>query len=307
MNFNQKTPIFVTNLIKMKFVDVKNDVAFRKIFGNEKKKVILISFLNAVLGLKGDDRIKDVTFLNPFQLPRIRGEKASIIDVKAVDNKGATFIIEMQVAEPDGLEKRIFYYSSKDYAAQINSGDDYPLLRPVYFIGVLNFSYFPGTNYVSKHLIIDEETGECTFKDMQFRFIELTKFKKTADELVDIIDKWTFFIKNARKLDVVPSNTDDEGLKEAYEAAAQHNWSKDEYDAYIYDGMREQDARGILTLAERRATERGEKIGEKRGEKIGEKNKAIAIAKEMKADNEPIEKIMKYSGLSKEQIEDLTL
>ena len=249
-------PIFVTNLIKMKFVDVKNDVAFRKIFGNEKKKVILISFLNAVLGLKGHDRIKDVTLLNPYQLPRIRGEKASIIDVKAIDNKGATFIIEMQVAEPEGLEQRILYYTSKDYAAQINSGDDYPLLRPVYFIGVLNFTYFSGTNYFSKHLIIDEETGECTFKDIQFRFIELTKFKKKADELVDIIDKWTFFIKNARKLEVIPSNIDDEGLREAYEAAAQHNWSKEEYDDYIYDGMREQDARGIISLAERRAAEK---------------------------------------------------
>ena len=249
-------PIFVTNLIKMKFVDVKNDVAFRKIFGNEKKKVILISFLNAVLGLNGHDRIKDVTLLNPYQLPRIRGEKASIIDVKAIDNKGATFIIEMQVAEPEGLEQRILYYTSKDYAAQINSGDDYPLLRPVYFIGVLNFTYFSGTNYFSKHLIIDEETGECTFKDIQFRFIELTKFKKKADELVDIIDKWTFFIKNARKLEVIPSNIDDEGLREAYEAAAQHNWSKEEYDDYIYDGMREQDAKGIISLAERRAAEK---------------------------------------------------
>ena len=157
-------PIFVTNLIKMKFVDVKNDVAFRKIFGNEKKKVILISFLNAVLDLNGYDRIKDVTLLNPFQLPRIKGEKSSIIDVRAIDNKGATFIIEMQVAEPEGLEKRILYYSSKDYAAQINSGEDYPLLRHVYFIGVLNFTYFSGTNYFSKQLIIDEETGECTFK-----------------------------------------------------------------------------------------------------------------------------------------------
>ena len=71
----------------MKFVDVKNDIAFRKIFGNEKKKVILISFLNAVLGLEGIDRIKDVTLLNPFQLPRLKGEKASIIDVKRSEER----------------------------------------------------------------------------------------------------------------------------------------------------------------------------------------------------------------------------
>ena len=234
----------------MKIVDVKNDIAFRKIFGNEKKKVILISFLNAVLGLEGKDRIKDVTLLNPFQLPRIAGEKSSIIDVKAIDEKGSTSIVEMQVAEPKGFDKRVLYYTSKDYAAQINSGEDYPLLRPVYFIGVLNFNYFSGKNYLSSHLIIDEETGECHFKDMKFRFIELKKFKKESHELKSIVDKWTFFIKNAEELEVIPDNIDDEGLREAYEEAAQHNWSKEAYDAYIYSGMRDQDDIGRIEKAE---------------------------------------------------------
>ena len=89
----------------MKFVDIKNDVAFRKIFGNEQKKIILISFLNAILGLEGADRIVDVTLIDPFQLPRIRGEKASIIDVRAKDQRGHSFIVEMQVAERDGFWK----------------------------------------------------------------------------------------------------------------------------------------------------------------------------------------------------------
>lgn len=230
----------------MKFVDVKNDVAFRKIFGNENKKVILISFLNAVLGLEGQSRVKEVTLLNPFQLPRIAGEKSSIIDVRATDEKGATFIVEMQVAEPAGFDKRVLYYTSKDYAAQINSGEDYPLLRPVYFIGVLNFNYFSGKNYLSSHLIIDEETGECNFKDLKFRFIELKKFNKEVNELKNIIDKWTFFIKNADELEVIPNNVDDEGLREAYEEAAQHNWSKEAYDAYIYSGIRDQDEKGRI-------------------------------------------------------------
>jgi predicted transposase/invertase (TIGR01784 family) len=236
----------------MKFVDVKNDIAFRKIFGNEKKKVILISFLNAVLNLESKNRIKDVTLLNPFQLPRIAGEKSSIIDVKAVDEKDATFIVEMQVAEPAGFDKRVLYYTSKDYAGQINIGEEYPKLRPVYFIGVLDFKYFSGNNYLSSHLIVDEETGECVFKDLNFRFIELPKFKKKVNELQNIIDKWTFFIKNADELEVMPDNVDDEGLKEAYEEAAQHNWTREEYDAYIYAGIREQDERGRVEKAEER-------------------------------------------------------
>lgn len=236
----------------MKFVDVKNDIAFRKIFGNEKKKVILISFLNAVLSLEGKDRIKEVTLLNPFQLPRIAGEKSSIIDVKVTDEKDSTFIVEMQVAEPAGFDKRVLYYTSKDYAGQINIGEEYPKLRPVYFIGVLDFKYFSGKNYLSSHLIVDEDTGECVFKDMKFRFIELPKFNKKVHELKNIIDKWTFFIKNADALEVMPDNIDDEGLKAAYEAAAQHNWTREEYDAYIYAGIREQDERGRVEKAEER-------------------------------------------------------
>jgi predicted transposase/invertase (TIGR01784 family) len=240
----------------MKFVDVKNDIAFRKIFGNEKKKVILISFLNAVLDLEGQNRVKEVVLLNPFQLPRIAGEKSSIIDVRATDEKGVTFIVEMQVAEPAGFDKRVLYYSCKDYAGQINSGDNYPLLRPVFFIGVLNFNYFSGNNYLSSHQIIDEATGESTFNDIQFRFIELKKFNKKGGELKSIIEKWTYFIKNADELEVMPSDIDDEGLKEAYEEAAQHNWTKDAYDAYIYAGIREQDDRGRIELAERKRIER---------------------------------------------------
>jgi predicted transposase/invertase (TIGR01784 family) len=117
----------------------------------------------------------------------------------------------------------------------------------------LDFKYFSGKNYLSSHLIVDEETGECVFKDLKFRFIELPKFTKKVHELKNIIDKWTFFIKNAAELEVMPDNVDDEGLKEAYEEAAQHNWTREEYDAYIYAGIREQDEKGRIELAEKRA------------------------------------------------------
>jgi predicted transposase/invertase (TIGR01784 family) len=283
----------------MRFVDVKNDIAFRKIFGNEKKKVILISFLNAVLGLEGQNRIKGVTLLNPFQLPRIIGEKASIIDVKATDLKGSTFIVEMQVAEQVGFNKRVLYYTSKDYVGQINIGADYAKLRPVYFIGILNFNYSSGKNYLSSHLIVDEETGECVFDDMKFRFIELLKFKKKANELHDVIDQWTFFIKNALKLEVIPSHVDDEGLQEAYQEAAQHNWSKKEYDAYIYEGMREQDAIGRIDKAVEKAVVIAvEKAVEKeKYETIIEMNKegipSKTIAKIVKLNEETVLKIIK--------------
>lgn len=273
----------------MKFVDVKNDVAFRKIFGSEQKKVILISFLNAVLELGGQDKIKNVTLVDPFQLPRIRGEKASIIDVRAKDERGRSFIIEMQVAERDGFGKRVQFYSSKEYASQIDRGDDYTLLNPVYFIGILNFKFFPGKSYLSKHITVDEETGVCTLDDIKFRFIELPKFKKKEDELTTVIDKWTYFIKKAAKLEVIPENINDEGLLAAYDEAQKHNWSKEEYDAYIYAGMREQDEKGRETAAE------------KRGQKSEKHEVAIRCLK----NNMPIELTAQIAGLTIEEVKSI--
>ncbi len=239
----------------MKFVDIKNDVAFRKIFGNQKKSIVLISFLNAILNLEGTYRIQKITILNPYLLPRIAGEKASIIDVRATDQRGRQFIVEIQVADKKGFEKRVQFYTSRDYSMQIERGEDYPKLKPTYFIGILNFSIGFGKEYLAKHYSIEEETGISVLDDIQYRFIQLTKFKKKRHELVSLIDKWTFFIKHAENLNVIPDGTDDEGLRTAYQEADKHTWKKEDLIAYDNAGMREQDERGREELAEERGKE----------------------------------------------------
>lgn len=97
----------------MKFVDVTNDVAFRKIFGNENRKEVLISFLNAVLLLQNEKKIVSVDILTPYQLPELKGGKVTIVDVKAKDQNNKNYIVEMQIAEVDGFDKRVLYYASK--------------------------------------------------------------------------------------------------------------------------------------------------------------------------------------------------
>jgi predicted transposase/invertase (TIGR01784 family) len=160
----------------MKFADVKNDVAFRKIFGNENKTESLISFLNAVLGFEGKDRIVSVTIVNPYQLPALKGGKVSILDVRATDQKKQQFIVEMQVAEQDGFDKRVLYYLTKSYNDQIKRADQYRQLKPAYFIGILSFSHTQNPHYISRSRIQDIDTGEVTIKDVEFNFIELTKY-----------------------------------------------------------------------------------------------------------------------------------
>ncbi len=240
----------------MKFVDIKNDVAFRKIFGNENRKEVLISFLNAVLLLEKDNKIVNVDILTPYQLPAIKGGKVTIVDVKAKDQNQKTYIVEMQVAEVEGFDKRVLYYASKSYSAQIERGDQYEKLNPTFFIGILDFEVTQNPSYLNRHKIVDIETNENFIKDIEFNFIELPKFNKTAKELTTIIDQWVFFIRNAENLEVIPENIKDEGLRFAYQDADKHNWTKEELEAYDYVLMREQDDRGRLTLATKRATER---------------------------------------------------
>jgi predicted transposase/invertase (TIGR01784 family) len=241
----------------MKFVDIKNDIAFRKIFGNDKKKEILISFLNAVLHLEGENRIKSITIANPFQLPILPNMKTSIIDVKAKDFKGNTFIVEMQVADIIGMDKRLLYYTSKEYSQQIISGEKYTELNPVIFIGIFDFHFTEGDDYFSHHAICNVETKERVIKDMDFYFIELPKFNKIAKNLNNITDKWIYFIKEAENLDVIPDNVDDEGLKAAYADANQNTWSKAELEAYDYSAMREQDERGRMEKSLQKGIQKG--------------------------------------------------
>ncbi len=233
----------------MKFVDVKNDIAFRKIFGNEKKSNILLSFLNAILKLEGEERIKEVTIINPYQLPRVAGEKASIIDVRAKDERGQQFVIEMQVVDVEGFDKRVQYYTCRDYSMQIDRGEDYALLKPTYFIGILDFNFFDSEDYLSHHLIMNGKTYEHSLKDIQFTFIELKKFDKPTEELETLEEKWVFFLKEAENLDVIPENTDDEGLVEAYKDADKYNWAKEELIAYDNSYIAQQDAIGRVTIA----------------------------------------------------------
>ena len=238
----------------MKFVNPKNDVAFKKIFGSEDKTDILIAFLNAVLGLTGQKAIQAVQILNPYQTPKLETLKMTILDVKATDKRGVTFIVEMQIEHTAGAKKRFTYYTAKAYVSQIERGEDYPKPNQVIFIGILDFKLFEqNESYLSRHQILDRETCKQELKDLEFNFIELPKFKKKADEVETVLDKWVYFIKHADDLEVMPAHVGDEpALQSAYQVANQFGWSQEDIEAYEYRGIKIQDARGALQLAEQR-------------------------------------------------------
>lgn len=281
----------------MKFVDITNDIAFRKIFGNNGKKKSLISFLNAVIDLPQNEQIIDVEITNPYQLGKLSGGKSTIVDVKAKDEKGNTFIVEMQVAELDYFNKPILYYTSQSYVLQINKGVEYNKLKPVYFIGILEFEIAQNKNYFSRHKVLDVETKEQIIQDIEFNFIEIPKFNKTIDQLETSIDQWTYFIKNAENLTLIPESVKDEGLKEAYTEADKQNWTKQELEDYERASIKERDEIGRLDFAVKKAEKKGKVEGKMEGK--------MEVAKSLKQNGVSLEIIIASTGLTKNEIANL--
>lgn len=215
----------------------------------------------------------------------------------------------MQVAEVKDFDKRVLYYASQSYTDQIERGDLYPNLRPTFFIGILNFEATQNPHYLSRHKILDNETGENVIKNMEFTFIELTKFNLQLHQLKTIVEQWVYFIKNAENLTFVPKIITDKGLITAFDVADKHNWTKQELEDYNKIFIREQDERGRFELGMERAEKRGLAIGEARGLEIGEAKgerlNSIKIASKLKLAGMDFNFIAETTGLSIQDIENL--
>ncbi len=281
----------------MVFISPKTDFAFKKIFGSKKSKDILISFLNAVL-YDGQDILQDLEILDPYQAPRIKGVKDSYLDVKAVTADHKTVIIEMQVLNALGFEKRVLYNAAKAFSIQLGVGDSYNLLNPVIALTITDFEMFPNsTKVISRYRF--KETEELTdyTSDIELVFIELPKFNKSLAELETITDKWIYFLKCANTLPSVPSSMEKiPAINKAFRVARESKLTKRELEVLEKQAMFMHDGQNAILYAEQKAMEKGMEKGRKEA--------AIAIARKL-LDLLDAETISKKTGLSVAEIQAL--
>lgn len=299
---------------RLTFANPKNDVAFKKIFGNEDKTEILISFLNAVLDFTGDREIVEIQILDPYQAPKLAVLKSTTLDIRARDRRGVTFIVEMQVENMEGIIKRFLYYVTKAYSSQIEKGEDYPKLNQVIFIGILDFKMFAGDDYLTAHLLLNKKTYRQEIKDLELYFIELPKFKKKLTDLSTVLEKWLYFIKHAAELEVIPENADFEEIQEAYQIANKFNWSPDEWDIYDYWATRLRDEARIKEQRHKAGLEEGRQEGFEEGRQEGRQEgieqgieqgkiqEKLDTARKMLADGLDPSVVAKYTGLPSDEL-----
>ena len=251
----------------MIFIDPKTDFAFKKIFGSEQSRGILTSFLNGIL-YAGDSIIQDLIILDPYQAPRILGIKSSYLDVKARLSNGNWVIIEMQVLNVEGFEKRVLYNATKTYSAQLNKGDDYEILSPVIALTITDFEMFDDIDRPISWFVLKEKESpvEYPISDLELVFVELPKFKVPLDSLETLTDKWIYFLQNAKDLSAVLDSMGSVAeIRQAFDIANQAGLTREELDLIERQLMYIQDQRGALTYATRVAREQGLEQGLEQG------------------------------------------
>jgi predicted transposase/invertase (TIGR01784 family) len=250
----------------MKFMDPRIDFAFKKIFGGEDTKDILTNFIESLLGLSGDKKLKNITILDPFTAPKVKGLKLSIVDVKCTDLRGVSYIVEMQVKKTKAFFKRIQYNAAKTYANQISKGEDYPKLNQVIAVTITGFTLFEELDaYVTRHATKETETGKEYLSEIIYYVVELSKFSKKIETLDNLLDKWIWFIKYASEIEEIPDNMKEEVFVHAFEKAKVANMSPLELEYYDKASMAIADEIGAMELAKEEAEKAGMEKGIAKG------------------------------------------
>ncbi|MBU0500810.1 MAG: Rpn family recombination-promoting nuclease/putative transposase [Gammaproteobacteria bacterium] len=288
----------------MRFLDVKADYAFKRVFGAEGSKPLLISFLNAILEYEGEQAITDLTIVDPYQIPLLKGMKDTYVDVKATLGNGKRVIIEMQVLNVPGFEKRILHNAAKQYATQLQKGDDYRLLNPVIAITFTDFNMFEeGSEHLSRFRLIERERFIEYSDDVELLFIELPKFGLGLEQLHSIQDKWIYFVKNAGSLEYIPDSLgSDPCIHAAFDQINEAGLTLEELELQ----HKRRDfiilQRGSLELAEAK----GEARGREEGRVEGEHQAQLAIARNL-LDLLDDATIAAKTGLDEEEVRQLRL
>lgn len=301
--------------IHERYANFYTDFAFKKLFGTEANKELLISFLNALL--EGRECIKDVTYLTTEHMPDAAHERRAVFDVYCEDENGDKFLIEMQKANQEYFKDRSIYYSTFPIREQARCGDWNYELKRVYAIGILNFTFDNKDSFLTSAKICDIDTKEVLYDKLTFIYLEMPKFRKSENELNTLFDKWLYAIKNLDKLYEKPQALQDKIFLRLFEQAEIAKFTPTElldYEQSLkiyrdwYSVMLTQKKEGHaegFAEGEKIGIEKGKAEGEKIGIEKGERQKAIEMAASMKKDGLPISAIAKYTGLPESEIEKL--
>jgi len=279
--------------MRSKYVNPFTDFGFKKIFGEEASKTLLMDFLNAILPPHA--QITSLSFKNTEQLGNASVDRKAIYDIYCENEKGEKFIVELQKAKQNYFKERTIYYSSFPIREQGEKGEWNFNLKAVYCIGLLDFT-FDDHNESDKDQVVHEiklrnQSGKTFYEKLTYIYLEMPNFNKSEAELETRLDKWLYFIKHLSDLQQIPQIFRDEAVfVQAFGKAELSNLNHDERDSYENSLKYYRDLKNVIDTAKDEGWVGGKAEGK------------TEVAKALKESKIPLDIIIKTTGLTEEQI-----
>jgi predicted transposase/invertase (TIGR01784 family) len=276
--------------LKDKYIDPFTDFGFKRLFGEECNKDLLLDFLNELLH-KEEGKIISITYLKTERLGISEESRKAVFDLYCENEKGEKFIVELQKTKQEYFKDRTLYYSTFAITDQAIPGDWNFELKEIYVVAILNFVFEEDKNDPYKYrydvMLSDTETHKVFYDKLKFVYLEMPKFKKEVDELETHFEKWMYVLKNLKRLDNIPDKLRERIFEKIFAAAEIAKLTKEEYKAYVDNLNSYRDLKNCLDYAEKKGKAEG----------------ILETAKELKILGIPFDQISIATKLSIEEIE----
>jgi predicted transposase/invertase (TIGR01784 family) len=224
------------NDFKEKYINPFTDYGFKRLFGEEPNKGLLLDFLNELLK-EEQGRITELTYLKNENLGRGELNRKAVFDLYCTNEKGERFIVEIQKTKQKFFKDRTVYYSTFPIQEQAKKGSEWNFkLEKVYTIAILDFVFDEDKNQPYKFRydvkLTEQETKEVFYDKLTFIYLEMPKFDKKVEELETGFDKWLYILKNLHKLDRIPEKLKENIFLQLFETAEIAKFSREEYQDY---------------------------------------------------------------------------
>ena len=280
--------------IEERYISLLTDFGFKRIFGTDPNKELLINFLNSLFD--GEEVIKDVKYLNSENVGDVYTERKAIFDVYCENEKGEKFIVEMQNAYQTYFKDRSLFYSTFPIREQSPKGSDWNFcLKKVYVVALLNYKMsddaFDSSDTIHTIALMDTKTNKVFNTKLLFKYVEVGRFDKTDEELTSLSDKWMYVLKNLSRLDNRPAALREKIFSKLFAAASVARFTPTELREYEDSLKAYRDIKNSLDTAK------------EEGREEGREQRNIEIAKKMLAAGMDIDIIINMTDLSKDEIE----
>lgn len=300
-------------------LSMKSDYIFGEFFSRKGNEELLKDFLTSIMEVD----IHKIEVIQQANLGKItKDNKFGVIDLKVTLNDGIVIDVELQVDDNHNWEKRVTFYAGKLIAGDLKEGEDYEKLKDIVVISILDYNLTNLPEYKTESIIVAKEHREYELvKGLKYYFIELPKFRKQKPDLTKKLDQWLSFIDGENKEAIAMATRTNEQIEKAVEELMKLRADKEVVaiaDARLIASINEASAKKAAReagLAEGRAEgmkeglekgrEEGRIQGKVEGRVEGRLEAIIENAKEMLKDGLDMDKISRYTGLSKEEIENL--